>query len=360
MKKFTLFGIVLFSILGYIVLDQTKVQGYTPYLATQHEAVDIMVEAMAHLTQEKQALGIYDASLDPFQSGLIGTAWPSLFEPSITTTLGTYEAKRISTNPNFAALMVRYFMDLKLREGDSVAINFSGSFPALNLAVMVAVEVMGLNPYVIASLGASTYGANQIDYTWVDMQASLVEAGILSHLVNSVSLGGDQDILLESTDESLKTMLKNRYETLGYAFINEPNLSKNVRFRYGLYKEHLTSINVFINTGGNMVALGSHAQSYPNGLSKRLSASVGSHSGLIDYFLRDDVALIHLLNIRDLALRNGMSIALDEPFALYEGDMYQDFHYAQQGIYAYVGLIFTALSYNYLKRKRQKEIIRYV
>ena len=42
---------------------------------------------------------------------------------------------------------------------------------------------MGITPITISSLGASQWGANQIDFTWLDMESILVKNGLYSHKV---------------------------------------------------------------------------------------------------------------------------------------------------------------------------------
>ena len=106
-----------------------------------------------------------DKSLDKNETGLIGLEWSG-----ITTTLGDIEAKRTSTNPDFAALLVKLFKEIGLKKGDIVAANFSSSFPALNLAFISAADTLGLKAIIITSIGSSTYGGNIEDFTYLDME----------------------------------------------------------------------------------------------------------------------------------------------------------------------------------------------
>ena len=64
--------------------------------------------------------GILMEDIDLNQTGLIGPEWTPL-----TTTPGLEDAKRTSLNPNFAALLVRYFYDAVLKAGDTVALSRS-------------------------------------------------------------------------------------------------------------------------------------------------------------------------------------------------------------------------------------------
>lgn len=76
----------------------------------------------------------------------------------ITTTLGAEEAKRLAQNPNFAAVAVELLAKSGVEPGDKVAVNLSASFPALNVAVLAAVDALKAEPVIVSSVGASTWG----------------------------------------------------------------------------------------------------------------------------------------------------------------------------------------------------------
>ena len=62
-----------------------------------------------------EAEGIAIEAGDINRTGLIGPEWTPL-----TTSQGILEAKRTSLDPNFAALLVRYFKEAGLEAGDHV------------------------------------------------------------------------------------------------------------------------------------------------------------------------------------------------------------------------------------------------
>jgi poly-gamma-glutamate system protein len=74
-----------------------------------------------------------DNELDPTGSGMIGPA------SSITTTnSGSLAAKRTTVNANWAAVLVDLLHRAGVERGDLVAVGVSGSFPALNMAALIA------------------------------------------------------------------------------------------------------------------------------------------------------------------------------------------------------------------------------
>ena len=148
-----------------------------PLLAKKVAAARVMQQGMEAVRLEKARVGLApDPDDDPRGSGMIGERMTDL-----TTTVGSLPSKRTSTRPEFAAAAVEMLVEAGAREGDRVAVSFSGSFPALNVAVLSAVKALGLRPVVISSVGASMYGANQPGMTWLDMEAVLARDGILPY-----------------------------------------------------------------------------------------------------------------------------------------------------------------------------------
>ncbi len=89
-------------------------------------------------------------AIDPLQSGLIGVEWSS-----ITTTLGSLEAKQTATDPRWSAFFLRWYKAMGLHRGNSLGVLCSGSFPGLILSSLVAAEEMELKVLLLPSLGAS-------------------------------------------------------------------------------------------------------------------------------------------------------------------------------------------------------------
>ena len=77
---------------------------------------------------------------------MIGQRWSGM-----TTTLGVLEAKRTSTHPDFAAAIVSLLKQCGAKPGDRVAINLSGSFPALGLSALSAAQVLEFRDYAFTA-----------------------------------------------------------------------------------------------------------------------------------------------------------------------------------------------------------------
>ena len=138
------------------------------------EAVALAVKMFGVIEQLKQERNIVsDAHSNVPYDFMIGDEWTE-----ITTTLGSLDAKETSTNPDFAALTVRLLHEAGISGGEKVGVIISGSFPSLAISALAALQTMGVEPVVMSSLGASTYGANQPGATWIDMETALGREGM--------------------------------------------------------------------------------------------------------------------------------------------------------------------------------------
>lgn len=238
-----------------------------------------MVEISKVVIEEKSKLGIYmDKKLDINNSGLIGEEFTG-----ITTTLGDLDSKRASTNPDYAAFFIKYFKGLGLKKGDVVGINMSSSFPALNLSVIVALDLMELKGIIINSIGSSMYGANNEKLTFLELQNILRKKGEIKNSVTAYSYGGDSDAGA-NFDEEVSLGIKERLKDLNLELISEVDLQKNLKRRIDIYEKN-GEIKCFVNVGGNIV-----------------------HKKLEQYFMKKDIPVLSMLNIKQISLEHGISI----------------------------------------------------
>lgn len=240
---------------------------------------------------------------DPALTGLVGGEMTG-----ITTTLGHLEAKRTTLDPRFASLVVELLTQAGVKRGDTIAIGSSGSFPALMIASLAAAEAMQIYPRVIISLGSSSYGANNPDFTLLDIYILLLESGIFSTGPAAVSLGGEYDTGAGFDEDALQAM-KSKIIESGYPFIYEPELKSNVRKRDEIYSMAGTNnISAFINTGGSYANMGSDPLSLmiPPGLVGPVKIPEEDSRGLIFSMLSRDIPVIHLLYIKGLVQRYNM------------------------------------------------------
>lgn len=270
------------------------------------KASEIMEEAMAALRECQREGGLLlDTENDPNQTGLIG------FESSpLTTTIGNLEAKRTTTNPNFAALVVYILQEAGVERGDTVAVGASSSFPALIVAVLSAAKAMDLHPLMINSLGASQWGANLRDFHWLDMLNCLLKSGIFDFQPIALSLGGEKDKGEDMSSEG-RLFLQEEIKKSGFPFIDNSDLRENVKTRMRLYEKNAgaNKIKAFINIGGSWANMGTDAEvlELKPGLVRIRQLPPLEKRGVIFEMASRKIPVIHLLFVRGLVERYGLS-----------------------------------------------------
>ena len=239
-----------------------------------------------------------DTVSDPRTTGLIG---PEFSE--IATTAGDLEAKRTTINPQFGALVVRLLTEAGVRPGDTIAIGCSGSFPALMIASMAAAKALKLHPRVILSLGSSSWGASNPDFTIWHIWKVLQEKGIIESNPDAVSLGGDYDTG-SGFEGDIAARLTAEITKSGITLINNPVLTENIRIRNSIYFNGKPgSVKAFISTGGSYSSMGTSVEilKVKPGLVRKARMPEPEQQGMIHSMLGQGIPVIHLLYIKGLA-----------------------------------------------------------
>lgn len=246
---------------------------------------------------------VSDALSNVPNSFMIGDEWSA-----ITSSLGSLEAKEISTNPDFAALVVRYLYEAGIEKGDKVGLIISGSFPSLAVSSLAALQTIGAEVVMMSSLAASTYGANQPQLTWIDMEKELIRKGDLEISSVLVSAGATNDCgqgLMEEGPELLHSAAKRN----GVDLYMPGNLVESIEHRVDVFTEN--NIRLLINIGGNEAAMGacSHTLGIPNGLNYKTEQCKHIDRGVISRMNEQGVPFVNMLNIKELAARYGIDVA---------------------------------------------------
>jgi poly-gamma-glutamate system protein len=203
--------------------------------------------------------------------------------------------------------------------------------PGGNIAVYCALEEMGVHPRIITSVGASQWGANIGDFTWLDMERILAEAGLISNRTIAASLGGGSDIgrrLSPGGRQIVEAAIARNEIT--------PLLSKDledaINNRIVLYSETqpLSRYAAFINIGGGAAVLGDAitARLIQPGLTMQLDLQSLRSRGVIAHFGRAGVPLIHILSIREMFGQFDYPYAATPAPELGSGTFYSSEHYS--------------------------------
>lgn len=298
------------ALLMQMTLDMTR----TP---TRQWDYDLKLEAATQAERAFAAVrehrGLEGATLDlvndPAGTGLVG---PEI--SPITNATGDLEAKLTSLNPNFAAVLVQYFRQAGLKPGDPVAVAISGSFPGMNICLLAAMETMDLRPVVITSVGASNWGANSPEFTWLDMEALFFDKGIFHTRSTAATYGGGND-MGRGLSPTGRQLLHDSITRNDVPFIDSKNIEDAIAKRMTFYESESRGrpYSLYVNVGGGVASVGSsHNKTL---LKAGLSFDLGAHNwprkGTLVLFSEKGVPVVHLLRIISQARQFGLPIAPD-------------------------------------------------
>ena len=254
----------------------------------------------------KQAAGVpLDEGGPPDEVGLIGAE----LTPFVTT-LGHLEAKRLSARPVWARVLTRELARHGVGQGSVVAANFSGSFPGLNLAVMCACQELGARLVAVTSVTASTWGATDPGFSWPEMEVRLVRLGLLRPASVAVSIGGEGDRGLdldEDARQAAAVVARTAARALGAAYLEPATADEAVRLRIDALDRARAdaALTAFVNVGGAEASVGrsSSVLQWQNGWLPPAAEPAPPSSGLVPYLRGRGTPVLHVLNVRDLAVR---------------------------------------------------------
>lgn len=249
-----------------------------------------------------------DAGVDP--SGLLGEEVTPL-----VTTLGSLEAKRLSTNPAWARALTVRLAGEGIGRGDLVLASFSGSFPSLNLSLVAACDARGARLVAISSVTASTWGANQPGFTWPEIEARLVSRGAIGRVTVALAAGGEAYVAsdLDADGRSAADRaLRSAARTLGVPILRPRDFEDAVASRLRVYDEAAAGAPaaLYVNAGGAHASMGRSAailklkSGFVPGRPFDRSADRGVTARLADR----RVKILMLLNVRELALKWGVPL----------------------------------------------------
>ena len=278
-------------------------------LSQEEERVWNKIRAGQHsLWEEQLRRGIVlSKEEDKLQTGFIGVEWSPL-----TTTLGDLEAKRTSANPMWGVECLRWFDTLHLKAGDRIAISSSSSFPALLFSVLVAAELRGLEVLLSVSLGSSTWGANRPDFPWPLMAEQLRASGFIKTKTSFYTLGGSGERGADFTPELIGE-LRRLVKKEGAPLLEPKNIKSAIL-------EKSVKVNDFkpilvINIGGSHANMGDDpiVLELPQGLLLPTPQNIkNGGDGVIQKVLQNGTPVLHLLNMRALALESGIPWDADQ------------------------------------------------
>jgi len=324
-SKFSLILLMLVAIVLFIWVDNSRVFVSDQYYEEKFAAAELMQKAESAIKDYRNAEGIYiDEVNDPNRTAMIGVR-----QSPIVTDRGYLTSKLTSLNPNFAAVIVEMFKEANLKEGDKIAISLTGSFPALNIAVFSAAKVMGIEPIIISSVGASMFGATDPDFTWLDMEEFFIEKGIFDFKSVAASIGGGRDLGRGLSKNGREIILENIKKN-NVELIRNETLEQNILEKYDIFNQAgENKIALYVNIGGGLSSIGVtlNGRLIDPGFHRYLTLTNTPLKGTMLLFADEGIPVIHLLDITKLAEEKQLPIAPDPLPEPGNGSMFEDERY---------------------------------
>ena len=179
---------------------------------------------------------------------------------------------------------------------------------------MSACQALGLDLVAVSSVTASSWGATDPGFTWPEMEARLVAAGILRQATVAVSAGGDGDRALDLDEDGqalAREIAARCARQLQRARSSSRRISTTaIRARLEAFDAARAGrpIAAFVNVGGTEAALGRSTAilKVQNGWLGRAPFDSSPGRGLVARMVERGVPVLHVLNVRDLAVRWGI------------------------------------------------------
>lgn len=292
----------LITIFLFIIELNTKRDVKIHYYEEKIKAGQIFQEMMKRIKIEKEKRGIViDLINDPNQTGIIGQQYtPITFQRS------DLSASLTSTNPNFVAIFIEMFKKLKLKPGDTIAVGLDGSYPAVNMALYSALRVMDIKPIIITNVSSAMWGANDPNFTWLDIERILYQDKLTFYKSNAASLGGEDDLGRGFSPQARQFLLdainRNQVE-----LVSSENLETNIKKHLDIYFR-CKKVKAFINVGKSVANIGENQFSFTNGIIRRLPSKYNRQSVIAEMLSRN-IPVINITDVNKIALRYGLPIA---------------------------------------------------
>jgi poly-gamma-glutamate system protein len=281
------------------MLPRLSMSSYHDEQVRANQLAELCRERIAQARKSK-GLPIH-AKFDPLRSGLIGTVMTS-----ITSKPANLRAKQLSLHPQFPALIVQMLKEAGVRNGDTVAVGWTGSFPAFNVALAAAMETMQLRPIIISSVTASQYGANEPEFVWLDMERELHTAGLIGFRTQAATIGGPGDcgkgMSQQSLDDARAAMRRNDVEFLATRRLSE---SIDKRMSWLQASSDGQPITAYVNVGGGVASCGGEKADFETG--GNAVAADPTVDCMMQRFSARGIPVVHLAHPHQFASRHGLS-----------------------------------------------------
>jgi poly-gamma-glutamate system protein len=348
--------LTVLSITGFVIVENTMTYVKQNYFDEKLQAANMTMAAVEFLKNDRmENVYFIDKLNDPNETGIIGQKYSQ-----ITSEEGSLPIKLSTTNPNFAAFLVELLKQAGIHKDDHVVVCMTGSFPALNIATLSAMEVLKVKPLIIISITSSSWGANDPDFTFPDMIRTLQKASYFKDFEFTYASPGGLEDMGMSLSKKGRELVDSAGARNNFVMIRTGNLSGNIAERMKIIDtfSETGSIKAFINIGGGIASLGTfkNGEKIPSGLTKNMRVNtIPDKSGVLYEMAKRNVPIINLNNLGKLMKEYDLPenpIPLPQPG---EGELYYIYKYDMKIVLIVTTCLLIIIAiFVYIDRKNHK------
>ncbi len=257
-----------------------------------------------------------DSVNDPNGTGLIGLQFSK-----VTYGRSDLSDALTTTNPNFSAALIEMLYRAGVRSGDTVAVNWDGTYPALNIQILAVAKTLGLFPLIVSAQSSGMWGANYPGFTWLEIEKVLSDSGLWNFRSALATLGGEADDGRGISPEG-RELLLNIAESLKVPIFIAESIAEGVAKRMELFSRCKALVAVGLpvtNSGDPLLRL-------PSRIFTDRHTRAGN--GLIAQFLNSRRPVIHIAKPSRVALDYRLPVAPIPLPAIGKGRLYYERRYS--------------------------------
>lgn len=334
-------AIAVLAILFYIVETRTRRTVRSALFPLKLEAAQISARAFRAVRDyriNKIHLPL-DSVNDPNLTGLIGVHYSP-----ITYGRTDLSDALTSTNPNLGAALIELFFRAGVKRGDTIAVNWDGTYPALNIQLLAAAKVLGVYPVIVTAQTAGMWGANyHPGFTWLEIERLLRQEGLWDYASVLATPGGEADNG-RGLPYDARGALDSGAKAVGVPLFVPESIGEGVARRNEVFRR----CRLLVAIGHPVSNSGDPAIHLPTGLLTGRHRKAGT--GVVAGFLSRGLPVIHIASPRVLATRFRLPVApvpLPEPG---KGRLFYEHRYSVTGAVllacVLLGLLFLVIRYD--------------
>jgi poly-gamma-glutamate system protein len=299
----------------------------------------LSAQAFRVMQEYRERLGVpVDKVNDPNGTGLVGLQFSA-------TTYGRSDLSDAltTTNPNFSAVLVEMLHRAGVRPGDTVAVSWDGTYPALNVQLLAVARIMGFEPVIVTAQSAGMWGANYPGLTWLDMERLLVKAGLWDYRSRFATLGGETDDGRGLSPEG-RAFLAAAAESAGVPVVTPATLQEGIDRR----RETFGRAKALVSIGNTIADVGDPRAKVPSRLIADRTKRT-AYGGLIGALRRSNVPVVHITNPSQVAIEYHLPVAPVPMPELGTGRLFFERRYSalMAGVFSAILLVLLTLVVRY-------------